>query len=50
MSLNERVDTANKLIEDVWRYVAATDPEVYRELVKERKSRTTCIHSVRKQT
>lgn len=36
-SLQERVGEANKLIEAVWRYIAATDPEVYRELVKERE-------------
>jgi len=40
-SLNERVDSANELIEAVWRYLASADPEVYRKLVKERKNRKT---------
>jgi hypothetical protein len=37
MNLNERVKEANKLIEAVWKFIVATDPDVYRELVKERE-------------
>jgi len=37
MNLSERVKEANKLIEAVWKFIATTDPDVYRELVKERE-------------
>jgi hypothetical protein len=34
MNLNERVREANKLIEAILKYIATTDPDVYRELMK----------------